>query len=124
MARIFQADLITTTASGTGVNVSTYTVPTSKTFTLKVLGMGGEPTTWTTTEASLGYVYPKIAGVDKRGLEVRIMAGDVTGINIQYLIIPIPGGVTFAAAETVQVNCDPAGTTSTRWRGVIIGDEV
>lgn len=124
MARIFVADIVTTTNTGTGVVVASYTVPTGKTFTLKVLGIGGEPTTWSTTETHLGYVYPVIAGVNKRGLELRIMQGDTVGHNIQYLIIPIPGGVTFSAGETIEIKCDPATTTSTRWRGVIIGDEV
>jgi hypothetical protein len=123
MARIFLAEVLVTTASGSGVDVAVYDVPSGKSFTLKVLGMGGDATTWSTTEAVLGYVYPEIAGVDKRGLEVRVMQGDVTGISIQYLIVPIPGGVTFSGGESIQVECDPATTTSTRWRGIIIGDE-
>lgn len=123
MAAIFIADVLVTTATGTGVQVCSYTVPTGKTFDLRVIGCGGDVTTFSTTEAHMGYVYPEIAGTAKRGLEVRVMQGDVTGIAIQYLVVPIPGGLLFPAGTSIRVLCDPATTTSTRWRGIIIGDE-
>jgi len=124
MARVIVASVLTTTAAGTRVEVCSYTVPPGKKFILKVIGCGGEPTTWSTTEASLGYVYPGVNSTDFRGMEVRNMQGDATGVNIQYLIVPIPGGIEFTAGEKIGIYCDPAGTTSSRWKGIIIGDEV
>ena len=122
MTRVMIANVVTTT-SATQTTVATYTVPTGKTFKLYLLVIGGEPTAWSTTEASLGYIWLDVNGTDYRGIELRAMQGDATGVNIQYLVLPIPGGIEFTAGETITIECLPAGTTSTRWKGVIIGEE-
>lgn len=122
MTRIIVANVLTTTTTTANQQVASYTVPTGKKFKLLLLGLGGEPTTWSTTETSLGYVWLDISEVDYRGIEVRAMAGDATGVNIQYLILPIPEGIEFTAGEVIKIECTPAGTTSTRWKGIIIGD--
>lgn len=123
MVRVLIASVLTTTTTTANQTVATYTVPSGKKFNLRVIGLGGEPTTWSTTEVSMGYVWLDINGTDYRGIEVRNMQGDATGVNIQYLIIPIPGGIDFSAGETITIECTPTTTTSARWKGIIIGDE-
>jgi hypothetical protein len=123
MARIIVANILTTTTTTANQTIAQYTVPTGKTFTLKLLGLGGEPTTWSTTELSMGYCWVDIGGTDYRGIELRAMQGDATGVNIQYLILPIPNGIQFNAGETIKIECTPTTTTSARWKGIIIGDE-
>ena len=123
MVRVLVANILTTTSTTANQTIVSYTVSTGKTLNLRVIGLGAEPTSWTTTEKDHGYCWVDVAGTDYRGLEVRGMAGDATGVNIQYLIVPIPGGIDFAAGTVIKIECTPATTTSTRWKGIIIGDE-
>lgn len=127
MTRVLVSNVLTTTSSGADLEVCRYEVPLGKKFNLRVLVLGGEPTTFSTTESSLGYVYlsvyePLAGWANYRGIEVRNMQGDVTGVNIQYLVIPIPGGIDFTQGEIVAIRCSPTTTTSSRWKGTIIGD--
>jgi len=124
MTTVLIAQVLTTTTTTANQIVASYTVPSGKTFKLKVIGIGGEPTTWSTTELSMGYVWLRINGVDYRGIELRNMQGDATGVNIQYLIIPIPEGITFPGGTTIEIVCTPTTTTSARWKGIIIGEEI
>jgi len=124
MTTVIVAQVLTTTTTTANQTIASYTVPSGKTFKLKVIGLGGEPTTWSTSELSMGYCWLDIDGTDYRGIEVRNMQGDATGVNIQYLIIPIPEGVDFSAGQVIKIECTPATTTSARWKGIIIGDEI
>lgn len=123
MTTVLVASVLTTTTTTANQTIATYTVTTGKTLNLRVIGMGSEPTTWSTSELSLGYCWLDINNTDYRGIEVRGMQGDATGVNIMYLIIPIPEGINFAAGTIITIECTPATTTSTRWKGIIIGDE-
>jgi hypothetical protein len=134
MTRKIASNVLTTTATGTQ-QVLSYTVPSGYTFKLYQILIGVEPTTWTTDELHLGYIYVNINGVDYLGIQARGMQGDVTGIygsrgafpeQTGSFAFPLPifEDVEFNSGETITIYASPATTTSTRWRATIIGDEI
>ena len=132
------SNFITTTETGT-YEVLSYTVPSGYKFVFKDLIAGGEPTSWSTTETYLGYAYLQIDGVDYRGIEARGMQGDLCGVygagrgvakhtptypgGSFALPIPIFQGVEFGAGAVIKVMAQVATTTSSRWKGTLIGVE-
>jgi len=131
------SNAITTTSTGT-YEVISYTVPSNCRLRIKAIVIGGEPTTWSTTEANLGYVYLQINGVNYRGIEARAMQGDIVGIygqagrGGQNLLTTFGAGfalpififdeLVLDENSVVKVIAEPSTTTSTRWRGTIIGE--
>ena len=132
--------VLTTTASGT-YEVLSYTVPSGNTFRLEHVLIGGEPTSWSTSESFLGYAYLKVNDTEYRGIETRNMQGDICGVygagrgvpkNCGFLLfggsfglsIPVPDNIEFPAGTVIKIMCKAEGTTSSRWRGTLIGKEV
>lgn len=134
--RIIISNALTTTATGT-FEVISYTVPSGYKLKLKNITIGGEPTTWSTTEANLGYCYLQINGVDYRGLEDRAMQGDAVGIygsvgsgkdgltgtfGAGFVLSSSLYDIELNEGDVIKVIASPASTTSTRWRATIIAD--